>query len=851
MNADRVAEFVVDHSKLVIVALLVATLVVGSGAARVDTTTSTDSFQTDTEAAEKLDYVERNFRTDGQNRTTVQVVVRGDDVLSKDSLLQSLRFQQTLRENGTVSRTLVDDTPTIGVSNAVAIAAIQRERARKSRPGGPPPTLAEQRDALESLDEATVDDLVSEVLSADADTPGGDPLELMPTDYEPGTTEADARIMVVFQSVPPNTGTELPPAVAEGQLAVQDLARDELGEDSFVFGVGIVNDETGRSIGDSFTIIGPLALVLVLVTLVIAYRDLVDIVLSTLGIGLVLVWMQGFMGWAGIDFSTTLIAVPILLIGLAIDYAIHVFMRHREARQRDPTADTGPAMRRALAAVGVALLWVTVTTALGFLSNLSSPLPPLQNFGLVSAAGIVSALVVFGALIPALKVEVDSLLERFGVDRRNEPFGGDSRGVGRLLALGTASAKRAPVAVVLVALLVSAGGAYGATQVDTSFDRSDFLTEEPPTWMTKLPEPFAPGNYSIRKHADYLNDRFLQQSQSTRAELLVQGDVTAPDTLDRIQRVHDRAAASESVVTLADGSASIVGPVSTIDAVAAENESFRKVVSEADTDGDGVPDRNLAAVYDALYRTAPDRASRVVYRTDAGSYEALRLQVAVAGGAPVEQVRDEMQAAVEPAQGVGLTATATGSPVLTAIVQDGLLETVVVTLVVTVLSVLAILVVGYRVLSGYASLGAVTIVPVVLSLAWVLGAMWLLEIPFNAQTALITSLGIGLGVDYSIHMTERFTDELERAIDGGSPATQSSAVDDALSATVGGTGGALLGSAVTTASGFSVLALAIVPSLQRFGIVIGIAIVFAFVAAVYVLPSLLVLWSRAVPATSS
>nr|WP_303647513.1 MMPL family transporter [Haloarchaeobius amylolyticus] len=832
--------------------MFVATLVVGSAASQVDQSTSTDSFQTETEAADKLDYVRENFRTEGQNRTTVQVVVRGDNVLSKDSLLATLRFQQTLRENETVDGTLAEAPAVVDVSNAVAIAAIQRERAGSdgggaaggSAGGGDgqpaaPPTLDEQISAVESLNESEVDALVGRVLGPDSSgrTPGGDALTLMPVDYEPGSTTADARVLLVFQSVPADTsGTDLPEDVAAGQLAVQDIAAEDLGEESFVFGVGIVDDETGRSIGDSFTIIGPLALLLVIVTLVIAYRDLVDIVLSTLGIGLVLVWMQGFMGWMGIDFSTTLIAVPILLIGLAIDYAIHVFMRHREAREADPDASVGATMKRALAGVGVALVWVTVTTSIGFLSNLSSPLPPLQNFGLASAAGIVASLLVFGALIPALKVEVDGLLERFGVDRRKKPFGGEGRGVGRLLAVGSIGAKRAPVAVLLVALLVSAGGAYGATQVDTSFDRSDFLTEEPPDWMKELPEPFAPGEYNIRQNAEYLNGKFLQQDQSSQAELLVQGSVAAPDTLERVQQVRDRASESETVITLADGEPRILGPISTIQRVAAQNDSFASTVAEADTDGDGVPDQNLEAVYDRLYAVAPDDARRVVARED-GEYVALRMQVAIQGGSPVPQVRDEMQAAVEPAQGNGLTATATGQPVLTAIIQDGLLETVVVTLVVTVLAVLAVLVVGYRLFAGYGSLGAVTLVPVVLSLSWVLGAMWLLKIPFNAQTALITSLGIGLGVDYSIHMSERFTDELDRT----------GSVDRAVSATVGGTGGALLGSAVTTASGFSVLALAIVPSLQRFGIVIGLAIVFAFVGAVLVFPSLLVLWGRLVP----
>ena len=135
---------------------------------------------------------------------------------------------------------------------------------------------------------------------------------------------------------------------------------------------------------------------------------------------------------------------------------------------------------------------------------------------------------------------------------------------------------------------------------------------------------------------------------------------------------------------------------------------------------------------------------------------------------------------------------------------------------------------------GTLSLGAVTMVPIVFALSWILGTMYLLSIPFNSETAIIASIAIGIGVDYAIHISERFVEERERA----------AGALDALDATVSGTGGALLASAVTTAGGFGVLLFALVPSLQRFGLVTSAAIVYAFVASVVVLPSLLVLWDR-------
>jgi predicted RND superfamily exporter protein len=91
---------------------------------------------------------------------------------------------------------------------------------------------------------------------------------------------------------------------------------------------------------------------------------------------------------------------------------------------------------------------------------------------------------------------------------------------------------------------------------------------------------------------------------------------------------------------------------------------------------------------------------------------------------------------------------------------------------------------------------------------------------------MITGLTIGLGVDYSLHISERFNQEL----------TETETVAAVLHETVTGTGGALLSSAATTASGFAVLLVAILPFLQSFGLITALTIGFAFLASVFVLP---------------
>jgi len=184
--------------------------------------------------------------------------------------------------------------------------------------------------------------------------------------------------------------------------------------------------------------------------------------------------------------------------------------------------------------------------------------------------------------------------------------------------------------------------------------------------------------------------------------------------------------------------------------------------------------------------------------------------------------------------GSELRAVATGQTILFEIVQDQLLDTVIESLLITLVAIIAFLMIVYRVTDGSATLGFVTLLPVVLSVAWILGTMYLVGIPFNVLTGMITSLTVGLGVAYSIHISERYNQELDRH----------ESAWEALDRSVTGTGGALLGSAATTVGGFGTLAFALLPALQQFGIITGLTIIYAFLASVLVLPSLLIVWTR-------
>ncbi len=182
----------------------------------------------------------------------------------------------------------------------------------------------------------------------------------------------------------------------------------------------------------------------------------------------------------------------------------------------------------------------------------------------------------------------------------------------------------------------------------------------------------------------------------------------------------------------------------------------------------------------------------------------------------------------------GVTATATGEDVIVQVQVDILTENILQTLVIALGVIFLLMAVLYRLKKGTASLGALTVMPIGMVIAWVFAAMWMLDVPLNLFTALLISLAIGLGTDYTIHISERFAQELEAASDAS----------EALETTLAGTGGALMGSTATTVAAFATLSLSSFPTLQQLGLLVTIALLSSFVMAVFVLPSLLTLWVR-------
>ncbi|HKJ59901.1 MAG TPA: MMPL family transporter [Halobacteriales archaeon] len=799
---DRVDDRIVNRPGTIVLLFLIATAVFATGLGSITTESGQEQFIEDLPSFEALEDVQRDFGSSFPDSTTSSTLVQdSQNVLAKPALLRMLRTQERLTESDPLRV-----TETSSPARTVA-QTLDPEAA----------TIEAEIDAVERATPGEIDAAVRSAAESDPTFATG-----LSEDFSTTSASATAAEATVTHRAGrgvgggggPGGGTTFPPNRDE---RVRDVVT-ATAPDIRVFG------SPPDTITATLVLVLPAALLFIILFLVVAYRDLVDMLIGVFAILMTLVWTFGFLGLAGIPFAVLLVAVPPLLLAIGIDFGIHAVNRYREERVRGRSITDS--MRLTTDQVSVAFFIVMGTSAIGFLSNVVSAFPPTRDFGVAAAAGIVFTFLIFGIFLPATKVYVDRLRERYPIPTFGQsPLGSANSPLGRLLSGGVVVAERAPVLFLVLVLVATAGGGVYASGVDTGFSPDDFLpSAETPEYLQVLPEPFRPpAEFEYVKIDDFRDRKFDQTGQVL---LFVEGPMTRDTALEAIHR----AGRTPPTSFESDGrQAEAQSVVSLVRTQAERDPEFRRLVERNDRNDNGIPDDNLPRIYDALeaspvgdqldgFLSADRRSALVIYTVDG-------------------DVSDDVVTAdaYRLAGGFRATAQPTGNAVIFDEALGLVLETVLQSLLLTLVGAALFLVVVYWIVEGAPSLGIANVIPIGITVVALVASMRVLSISFNAINGTILAISIGLGIDYSVHVVHRFTDEFgERSL------------FDALRRTVVGTGGALTGSMLTTVFGVGVLALALNPAVGVFGVLIGLSVFYAYLASIFVLPSILVLWVRAV-----
>jgi predicted RND superfamily exporter protein len=128
--------------------------------------------------------------------------------------------------------------------------------------------------------------------------------------------------------------------------------------------------------------------------------------------------------------------------------------------------------------------------------------------------------------------------------------------------------------------------------------------------------------------------------------------------------------------------------------------------------------------------------------------------------------------------------------------------------------------------------GLISLIPIAFTVAINFGVMAYSGTPLDMSTLMVSSIAIGIGIDYAIHFISRFRREMRS---GGT-------VEDALQMTIQTTGRGIAYNALALALGFAVLLFSSFKGTSNFGLLIAMTMVISALSAFTIIPAILVAW---------
>jgi predicted RND superfamily exporter protein len=553
----------------------------------------------------------------------------------------------------------------------------------------------------------------------------------------------------------------------------------------------------------------------------------------TFGASVVLKW----------TLTPMIVATFPILIGLGVDYALHMVNRIEEVRRKELERifDENLTRKRQgkdlleepdlwdkefyiecvtkmASSTGVAVFLSALTTMVGF-SVLIAPqivsIAPIRSVGLTLVVGIFSTLLFSIVLVPAL-----AWLLKF--HKRTNP--GMWKNIGKV-----------PVRFFVIILLVTSTiTVYGVANMDE--------LNEPITGSSEAPE----GIESLDKIAQYSEQFdsgqtsmfvFDATNRANDNEMSNIRDLPVMDAVDRLEQKID-AVESTNTTSIITFLKAVPASIQLTDDIVFYEGSLWDLLHEDCWESEDPLDLNcpgwtllpvseredlrndmVNVAFDTLSLEVrsmllnQDETKAIVY------VDQPYMNLNIAAGLR-NQIDDILTQPPELDQ--TRTSKLTGGLPVSLDINDGIHDTQSRTTILTMIILTIVLAIVFRSIR----LGIITMIPVAVVILWQPLLMQSGDVNVNIFTAMIGTIVFGIGVDDAIHVMHRIQEEGENST--------------GIAHAVEETGQTIFETTITTVAGISAGFLAAFPGLENFFMLMCLLIVFAFVTSSFVLPSILV-----------
>ena len=557
-----------------------------------------------------------------------------------------------------------------------------------------------------------------------------------------------------------------------------------LPEKVYYGGVPIMLSDISNLIISDIVWLFPIVFILIALVLFLSFKSARGVVLPLLTAGIAVIWTIGLMVLLGYELNMISSCIPVILLAVGTAYTIHVLNRINQTYDKDRKQ----AMIKALKYIIIPVVLAAVTTAIGFISFIfGAYLTMIRDFGLFTSIGTLLALLLSIFFVPAI-ISVFSSPKKKNTEQQKEKKNFLSHYILRPFVKLLFKHPKYTLTTWAVLILLSIGGAF---LIKTSVNITSYFKKDNPTRISE----------------DIMQKKF---GGSLPVYVLLKGDMQSSEVLKMMSKTQDYMEQDSNIKTTQ----------SVADLV--------KQMNDAMGEGLRVPDERakieqlwfLLDGQDIMEQLVSDDLDEGIIQSRFASIESETMSdfVKYMNTFILENSTEEC------------TIEVTGLPHVYEKLNDSLLKSQFSSLLIAIIMILII--VGL-ILKSF-SKGVYATIPIIVTIIVLFGFMGITGISLDIATVLVASVALGIGIDYSIHVITHFNHSLK----------ETGEIKKAIENTIMISGKAIIINVVSVGVGFLVLIFSQLTPLQNFGLLVTLSMFGSGLAALTLLPVILILANR-------
>lgn len=491
-------------------------------------------------------------------------------------------------------------------------------------------------------------------------------------------------------------------------------------ENIYVAGVPIVEGTMAYLGPKDMKKMVPIVIVVIILVLYIVLRSIRHTV-STLAVVLIsTIWAFGLMAVLGISIYAVTIMIPVMLIAIGVADGIHLYSHMQLFLEENPEATVIEVFNDMIRNMWKPVIMTSVTTAVGFISLLTSEVLPIKYFGLFTAFGVLIAMILSLVFIPAFGFA-------FGISRKRKKqhIKTTKHSYAEKLANGFALSTVRYKALVIGSTLVILGiSIFGIQKV---WINSSFL------------ENFERDSNIVLTDA-FINKHF---GGTSSINVILESDEKDAMIRPEVEKLIDEMQSEVESLPLVGNSFSISDYIRRMNQVMHADDPAYNVIPD---------NQDMIAQYLLLYEMSGDPENLWKVVDYDYSKANITVQLKSDNSRDLNQALEILEKYRDPFSALHVKMNYAGSGYKALIFTDLILKGQIKSLLMSIVIVIILLAMMFR----KVSIGLIGAIPVVLTAAISFGVMGLLNISLSTTTALVSSIAIGIGIDYAVHFIERY-----------------------------------------------------------------------------------------------